>query len=230
MPIALEGLTVFEQPPPVGVRVDVGDGAHYALYSFNSRLRVLNGFVQALNGLHDFGAYANDDRARQLFADGEREAQREVPRYDTGFWSLYSRMAVTRESNLGYHKLLRGFLGGLCERTTAPVYCDTEANFGAYLTEAPRLELITQRLRAGTRAPLRFRVSKISRVTVRVARGKKLVLQRGGLFSHGARSVGWVIPRAKGDYTVRVTATDLAGNTGSVKGTVEVLKPKRRRG
>lgn len=228
MPLALQGLNVFEVAPPVGVRVRTGDGAHYAIYSFNPRLRVLNGFIQALNGLHDFGAYANDDRARVLFADGERQARREVPSYDTGFWSLYSRMSVTRESDLGYHKLLRGFLMGMCERTATPVYCDTEARFGDYLVEPPELAIVTERLRGGRVGAVRFKLSKISHVTVRVARGHKLMLQRGGLFSHGERAVGWAAPRAKGDYAVRVTATDLAGNTRSVSGTIEVLRPKKR--
>ena len=230
LPLALQGLKIFERKPPVGVRVRTGSkSAHYVIYSFNSRLRVLNGFVQALNGLYDFGAYANDQHAKDLFADGERQARREVPSYDTGFWSLYSRLAVTRESDLGYHKLLRGFLMGMCERTATPVYCTTESNFGDYLVEAPTMRILTRRLRGGKYGVLRFRLSKISRVTVRVARGSKLMLQRGGLYSHGGRSVGWSVPRKRGKYTVRITATDLAGNSASVRKQIEVLEPAKRR-
>jgi hypothetical protein len=226
LPIARQGLAIFQAPPPAGVRVDTDGGAHYLIYSFNSHLRVLNAFMQALVGLNDFGAYANDDVARALFADGDRAAQREVPRYDTGFWSKYS---LQRESDLGYHKLVTGFLSTLCERTGTPVYCETADDFGRYLIEAPVIELVSERVRGGTVAPLRFRVSKVSRVSVRVARNGKLVLSRSFFAGGGgARSVGWAVPRRVGDYTVRVTAVDLAGNAGTVKGTVEVLKPRKR--
>lgn len=227
LPVAAQGLTIFEAPPPSGVRVPAAGGAHYLLYSFNRRLRVLNGFVQALVGLHDFGAYANDDRARALFGDGDRALQAEIGSYDTGFWSKYSQ---ARESDLSYHRLVTGFLASLCDRTATPVYCATRDNFTRYLREAPKLELVTQRQRGGTRGALRVRVSKISRVSVRVARAGRLVFQ-GGFFAGGGgrRSVVWAVPRRAGDYVVRVTATDLAGNVGTTKGTVEVLRPKRRR-
>ena len=39
-----------------------------------------------------------------------QRAAREVPAFDTGAWSLYSRGTVTHESDLGYHTLLRDFL------------------------------------------------------------------------------------------------------------------------
>jgi hypothetical protein len=225
LPIARQGLAIFQAAPPSGVRIPANGGAHYLIYSFNRHLRVLNGFMQALVGLNDFGAYANDDLAKQLFADGDRSAQAEIPRYDTGFWSKYS---LQRESDLGYHKLVTGFLSTLCERTGAPIYCDTGTRFGEYLHEPPVVELVSERLRGATVSPLRFRVSKISRVVVRVARGSKLVLSRSALVSGGGRSFAWSVPRRKGEYVVRVTATDLAGNTSTVKGLVEVLKPKRK--
>jgi hypothetical protein len=226
LPIAQQGLALFEAAPPAGVRVPEGDGAHYLIYSFNPHLRVLNGFVQSLVGLSDFAAYANDDRARTLFADGDREAQREVPAYDTGFWSRYSQ---ARESNLSYHRLLMGFLGSLCERTSVPVYCTTRDNFDRYLYEPPKVEVVTQRLRGGRTGTIRFRLSKISTVTVRVARSGRLVRRAALLAGAGGRSVGWAVPRRKGIYEVRVTAVDLAGNPGTAKAEVEVLKPRKRR-
>ena len=224
LPLAKQGLGIFRAAPPAGVRLRANGGAHYLIYSFNSRLRVLNAFIQALVGLNDFGAYANDDEARALFAEGDRAAQAEIPRYDTGFWSKYS---LQRESDLGYHKLVTGFLSTLCERTGTPTYCDTSIRFSEYLREPPRLELVSERARGGTVTPLRFRVSKISRVVVRVARGSKLVMSKSALMSGGGRSFAWAVPRKRGDYTVRITATDLAGNTASVKELVEVLRPRK---
>ena len=233
--VAREGLTLFETEPPAGVRVPIGTGAHYALYSFRPRLRVLNGFIQSLVGLYDFAGYANDDRARELFADGERVARREVPTFDTGAWSLYSRLAVTRESDLGYHRLVRGFLSGLCTRTSEPVYCDTAANFRSYETQPPVLGVLTERVRGGKPATLRFELSKISRVTVSVVHEGKVVFSRGPtLMGYGTRSIAWTVPRKPvGDHEVRLSAVDLAGNAGTASGPVEVLKPlpkkKKRR-
>ena len=223
-PLLHEGLKVFQTAPPAGVRLDTGDGAHYLIYSFDRRLRVLNAFVQALVGLYDFAAYANDDVTRALFADGDRVLQREIPRYDTGFWSRYS---LARESDLGYHKLVTGFLENLCERTGTPVYCETGARFNQYLLEAPVLEVVSSRLRGGRPAPLRFRVSKISRVSVRVERGGKVFAAWSSLLGGGARSFTWAVPKRRGEYEVRVSATDLAGNSSTVEDVVEVLKPRK---
>lgn len=228
--IAREGVRLFQTAPPSGVRKRVDGGAHYLLYSFRPRLYVLNGFVQSLVGLHDFGKYDNNDVVRALVADGDAAARREVRAHDTGFWSLYSRGEITRESDLHYHRLVRGFLAGLCERIPESVYCEAHQAFGDYLVEKPVLELRTERVRAGTTASLRFRLSKISRVTVRVARGSKLVHQWSGVLRYGARSVAWRVPRKAGDHSWRVTATDLAGNTGSAGAELEVLKARKRRG
>jgi hypothetical protein len=228
-PVAKAGLAIFRQAPPAGVRVRSGEGAHYLIYSFSRRLRVINGFVQALVGLRDFAAYANDPDALALFEDGDRAARAEVPRFDTGAWSLYSRGYREHESDLGYHNLLRGFLSSLCQRTATPVYCDTKANFDRYLTEKPGLELLTRRLRGGRRGSVRFALSKISRVGVRIALGDRPVLVRQlGTLGRGRRAIAWTAPRRAGLYAVALTAVDLAGNTQTVSGQIEVLKPRRR--
>ena len=231
LPRIQAGLTLFEQAPPTGVRVETAAGAHYAQYSFWPDLRVINGFVQSLVGLYDVAQITGDARAAQLFADGERAARAEVPRYDTGAWSLYSRDAITRESDLHYHTLLRDFLASLCDRTAEPVYCTAESHFTGYLTTPPELGLRTTRARGGTLGTLRFSLSKISRVSVRVTApsGRTVLSLAAGVLGRGTRSIAWRVPRRAGDYTLRVDATDLAGNAASTDGPVEVLEPKRRR-
>ena len=62
---ARAALGIFRAPPPEGVRVRTAAGAHYLIYSFAPRLRVLNGFVQSLNGLLDFARLANDAERRR---------------------------------------------------------------------------------------------------------------------------------------------------------------------
>ncbi|MEO8689515.1 MAG: D-glucuronyl C5-epimerase family protein [Solirubrobacteraceae bacterium] len=229
-PIADEALGIFATPPPAGVRVATADGAHYALYSFDPGLRVINGFIQALVGLYDLGKIGDDERARMLYADGEREARLELPTFDTGAWSLYSRGSVEHESDLSYHQLLRAFLRSMCTRTEDPVYCDTELRLAQYELEPPQLELVTQTLRGGTDGKLRLRLSKISRVGLRVERGGTVVSVRSAVVvGHGTPYLRWPVPRKAGEYDVRLTAVDLAGNVGTAEGTLDVLKPKKRK-
>jgi hypothetical protein len=232
LPHIQAGLELFEQRPPTGVRVETAEGAHYVQYSYAPALRIINGFVQSLVGLYDVAQITGDARAGQLFADGDRAAKVEVPRFDTGAWSFYSRDAITRESDLHYHVLLRDFLTSLCERTDEPVYCTAVSHFTAYLTTPPELALRTTRVRGGATRYLRFSLSKISRARVRVTApdGRTALAVDAGVVGRGTRSVAWRVPRKPGQYGVRLDATDLAGNAAAgVEGTVEVLEPKRRK-
>ena len=229
-PVTGRGLAIFETEAPEGVRVPAGAGAHYAQYSFEPKLRILNGFIQSLVGLYDYGRLAADERAKALFAQGELRAREEVPTYDTGAWSLYSRGSVTRESDLGYHTLLRDFLESLCNRTDAPVYCDAVSRFTTHLTTTPVLKLGTTRLRGGRYGRITMAIDKISGVTLRITRDGSLVHTRYvGSLARGPHALGWEVPRKAGTYEVSLIARDLAGNPGSVAGTVEVLKPRKKK-
>ncbi|MGO9488153.1 MAG: D-glucuronyl C5-epimerase family protein [Solirubrobacteraceae bacterium] len=111
---AQQALGIFEQPPPQGVRVAGGGGSRYAEYTYAPSDRILNGFIQAVVGLYDYTAITKDPLGLKLFEEGDAVARAEVPRYDTGYWSLYDQDG---ESNLNYHELLTEFLQHLCERT-----------------------------------------------------------------------------------------------------------------
>jgi hypothetical protein len=113
---ARSALGIFKVPPPSGVLDKTAAGSHYLQYSYARRLHIANGFTQALNGLHDFATLANDGEGRALFSAGEAELRVELPAFDTGAWSLYAKPGA--ESDLGYHKVLRDFLRGLCDRLT----------------------------------------------------------------------------------------------------------------
>ena len=229
-PVTSRGLDIFETAAPEGVRVRAGAGAHYAQYSFEPRLRILNGFIQSLVGLYDYGRLAIDERAKALFATGDARARQEVPTYDTGAWSLYSRGSVKRESDLGYHTLLRDFLESLCNRTEDAVHCGAEASFTAYLDEPPELAVVSRRLRGGAYGRIKMTLSKISGVTLRIHRGGELVHSRYvGTLSYGPHTLGWSVPRKAGAYTVSLSARDLAGNSAAATRDVEVLKPRRKK-
>jgi len=229
-PVISEGLEMFEKRPPTGVRVATDAGAHYVQYSFWPSLRIANGFAQSLVGLFDVAKITGDPVAQRLFEEGDAQGRVELPTYDTGAWSLYSRGAITRESDLGYHTLLRDFLANLCDRTATPAYCDGATHYTTYLEEPPVIELRTRKLRGAKPGQLRFDLNKISSVTVIVTApdGRQVVRTALGTVGRGLRSLSWKPPRKGGDYTLRVEAVDLAGNAETVEGPLEVVKGKRR--
>jgi hypothetical protein len=223
LPIAGRGLGIFQTPPPEGVRVDADGGAHYLQYSGLPKLQVLNGFVQSLVGLYDYATLTGDTTAQVLFQQGNVAAQVEVPRFDTGAWSLYSRGTQTTESDLGYHELLRDFLAQLCSRTAEVAYCSAAQHFTAYLKIPPALQVLPSRLRVKHSGRVRFKLSKISRVSVKIGGG---AVRAVGTLARGTHWVAWK-PAHSGTFPVTVGATDLAGNSASVSGSVEVARHRR---
>jgi hypothetical protein len=224
-PILHQGLTIFETAPPQGVRVPADGGAHYLQYSGLPDARILNGFVQSLVGLYDYAQFTGDTDGTALFQAGDVAARVEVPTYDTGAWSLYERGSASYESDLNYHELLRDFLVQLCQRTEAVEYCGAAQRFTAYLSIPPAIQVLPATLKPKRTGKLRFTLSKISRVSVTVARGTKPVSTLdAGTLGHGTKSLRWRVPKQTGAYTVTVQATDLAGNPGSATGTVTVAR------
>ena len=220
-------LGAFEARPPRGVRVTSagGSGRHYLIYSFSAGLRVLNGFLQSLVGLHDFAAATKDRRAARLFTTGDRAARREIPRYDTGAWSLYASGGA--ESDLGYHRLVRDFLQSLCDRTRAGAYCGRAKTFDRYLHERTRVGFGgVGAVRLGADANIRFTLSKLSCVTLRVRRGEKLVHVRKLVLPRGLRELTYH-PTRRGRHAVEVQAVDLLNHYTRVTRSL-VVKPRKR--
>jgi hypothetical protein len=226
--VARGALGAFERTPPLGVRAPSasGRGRHYLIYSFAGGLRVLNGFLQSLVGLYDFAAATGDRRAERLFATGDRAARREIPRYDTGAWSLYA--AGGSESDLGYHRLVRDFLDSLCERTRARAYCGRARRFDRYLHERTRVGFSGPApVRVGEDAVIRFTLSKLSCVTLRVRRAGRLVHTRKLVLPRGRRALTFR-PKRAGEHRVQVQAVDLLSHYTRVERTLEV-EPRRKR-
>jgi hypothetical protein len=217
-------LGAFEQPPPVGVRKDTPTGPFYLIYTFAPNLLVINAHLQAVTGLHDYAEIAGSARGQSLFQQGDAEAQAVLPSYDTGAWSMYD---TNRESDLSYHDLVTTFLTGLCKRLATPIYCDTAARFKTYRKSSPSAYPTTRRIRGGKTAKLGFAVNKIARVGVVVNQGTRTVYSTSALVGHGTRFFTWSRPAAPGSYTVRVRATDLAGNVSTPREqALEILPPR----
>jgi len=238
---AQRALGVFQTPPSAGVRVAQPAGALYAQYTYAPTDRILNGFIQALNGLYEYAKLTGDPLGRQLFEAGDAEARALVPSYDTGGWSKYDQYT---ESNLNYHELLTEFLQSLCQRTSEgepgpaaaqpsaaipgdQVYCTTAQRFTADLHTPPALRLLTHKLPEAVRGGVAIGLSKIATVSITVRRGSRVVWTNRALVQGGRPRLLWVTPRNGGAYSVSVAATDLAGNTAGTSGTI-VLAPAAR--
>ena len=146
-----------------------------------------------------------------------------MPTFDTGAWSLYR---PGRESDLGYHQLLRDFLRGLCTRVPdAAVYCAEADRFTAYLRQPPVLALKSTAARLRKPSKVIFTVNKVSNVRVILLRAGKPVLSHAARFGRGRHAFAFR-PRKRGALEVRLRAVDPAGNAGAVTGRIVVRRGK----
>jgi D-glucuronyl C5-epimerase-like protein len=222
---AVRALGAFRAPPPVGVRVAAPGGSHYLMYSFSPGLRILNGDLQAITGLRDLAVLGRSRAARVLYRRGERAARGAVASFDTGAWSLYSQAG--RESTLSYHQLVGSFLGNLCRRTRGRTYCSAARRFARYEREPPRIRLARlTRLRAERGTALRFTLSKLASVRVRVTSRRGVSVARSMDVSRGTYTVPWT-PRRHGRYRVSIAAQGPSGPVGVRSETVEVRISER---
>jgi hypothetical protein len=250
---AKQALGIFQTPPAAGVRVARPAGTLYAEYTYAPTDRILNGFIQALNGLYEYAKLTGDPLGRQLFEAGDADARAITPSYDTGAWSKYDQYT---ESNLNYHELLEEFLQSLCHRTsqgepgwagsnppttkpaTPPppavpipgdaIYCTTAQRFTTDLHTPPAITLLTRKLPPKTRGGVQLSLSKVSTVSLTVSRGGKVLWSNTAFVEGGKPRLLWVTPNKTGAYEVSIRAVDLAGNSATTSGTIAVQPPKRR--
>jgi D-glucuronyl C5-epimerase C-terminus len=233
--VARRALGAFEQATPRGVRVPQANGDWYALYSFAPRLYVLNGHLQAVNGLRTYAELTGDAAVLERFQAGDVAARERIASFDTGAWSLYSRPSWVPgpEANLNYHTLNRDFARNLCKGTSEQAYCTASDAFTRYLKEDPTLDpqrAVPSPAVGGRGVRFRFRLSKIGRVGVVVRAGGRTYLSTSASFPHGDRYIRWVPPRLRTERTYEYTlyARDLAGNSSSAAGEVRVKAAPRR--
>ena len=213
-------LGAFDAAPPLGVN----GGDHFLMYSFSPGLRIFNGELQAVSGLGELAALWPDRKALRLFRRGERGARAMVAASDTGAWSLYS--FAGREATLSYHQLIEEFLGDMCARTDRRTYCDAERRFARYEREPTRIGIAPlKRLRARHSTAVRFRISKISTVQVRLYGRRGLAFSREMTLPYGTHQVGWT-PPARGRYRLRIEAQGPSGPVGVKARAFRVVLPK----
>src|SRR5215218_6273400 len=222
--LAQRALGAFETAPPTGVAVSTAGGQRYVMYSFAPTLQILNGELQAVNGLRDAAVYGRSPLAARLVAAGDQAARATLGGFDTGAWSLYS--AAGAESTLSYHQLTTRFLEQLCQSTRRAAYCEAARRFARYEREPPRIGIAPLRgLRARRAAPLHFTLSKGSSVQVRVYGPRGIVLSRDVHLERGQHDFTWT-PPSRGRFDLRVRARGPEGRLGISHRTVRVVKPK----
>jgi hypothetical protein len=188
---------------------------------------VFNGGLQAVIGLRDAAALTHSKRAQRLYREGERATRREVRAFDTGAWSLYSERGA--ESTLGYHELIAGFLDGLCRRVKARTYCRAHERFVRYEREPTRIGITPlRRVRWDRPATVRFTLSKVSDVTVRVWGTRGMSLSRDLRLPRGSHTVTWK-PPGRGRFRIRIQARGPSGPAGVELRTVKVKLPKKKK-
>jgi hypothetical protein len=229
--VARRGLGAFEQSTPLGVHAKQGSQDWYALYSFGPRENVLNGMLQAVNGVRTYAEVSGDAQAQRVFERGDRTARAVIGQFDTGAWSLYDRPngQSGTEADLNYHTLNRDFSKYLCNATKAEPYCRAAERFTRYLKEDPTFDpyrAVPSPATAGRGVKFRFRLSKISRVgiVVKESGSGKVYLSTSTFLPWGSRWFRWVPPKRQGEHTYSYSlyARDLAGNSSSVTGEVRV--------
>jgi hypothetical protein len=171
-----------------------------------------NGFAQALLGLDRYREISGDPRAARLVEQGLAQARRNLPRFDTGAWSLYFRTPTGpgTESDLHYHRVFAGFLEQLCGRFGEQRFCRMHERFVAYEGEPVEIE----RLRAGTRrrrVAVTLRVSKRSTVDVTVRVGDRVVGRSVRALLRGRERFVFARPRSRKAISVEVVATSPTG-------------------
>jgi hypothetical protein len=224
--VAAQALPLFSAAPPVGVRIPTRLGARYLQYSFAPGASIINAFLQSLIGLYDYAHVSGNAVAQQLFDAGDAEALAEVPHFNTGAWSLYQ---PGQEDALSYHQLVTGFLQELCSRTQASVYCTTANDFQKDLTTPPALTLMTHHSRVGVLTDVHFWLSKQSHVGIVEVYKGTTIFATSAVLGYGGNAFGLPTPRRAGTYTVRLAATDLAGNFNRIVGTLSIAPaPKRK--
>jgi hypothetical protein len=217
---AHDALGAFTTAPPLGV--DGGD--HFLMYSFAPGLRIFNGELQAVSGVGELAALWPTRRSVRLFNRAERGARAMIAAADTGAWSLYSYAG--REATLSYHQLIEEFLGDMCIHTGHPTYCDAERRFARYEREPTRIGIAPfERLRAKHATSVRFRISKVSSVRVRLYDREGLAFSRELTLPYGEHQVGWT-PPSRGRFRLRIEAQGPSGPVGVKARTFRVVLPK----
>lgn len=201
-------------------------GPWIKLYSFDAA-PVLNAQLQSAISVGDYAQISGNAGAAGLAAQLQASAEALLPKFDTGYWSLYSLGG--KESTFGYHDYVVTLLKKLAARNPADTtWSDFATRFQSYETQPPVVKPSAASSADPSAAPIviypdpqdgyldsttfTFWLSKVSTVTLHAGGQTQSVL-----LGHGTQTITWSPgPRAGGTYYPYLTAVDPAGNTTKV--------------
>ena len=195
---------------PRGLLLWPAAGPWIRLYRF-STAPVLNAQLQTAVSLATYATITGDAEAAGLADRMRTSALALLPRFDTGYWSLYALGGG--EASLNYHRYVVSLLKTLAQRTQEPTWESWYERFDGYLTEPPVVDAKPPTAAVANRRPARisFWLSKSSRVTLSVAGGARSLW-----LAQGYHTLTWS-GRRPGTYAASLAATDLAGNRARVQ-------------
>ena len=166
-------------------------GPWIRLYSFSGDA-VLNAQLQTVLSLGTYAEISGEQRAAALAERMKAAAKALLPRFDTGFWSLYSLGGA--EAPGAYQSYVVDLLRTLSNRDEDPFWKEAFERFAAYERQPPIVKpgrpvaTLYPVPADGYRDVARFRfwLSKVSYVTLRVA-GRSAVFH----LAHGPHTLLW---------------------------------------
>lgn len=106
---AQRAFTAFQQPIEKGgvAFTDESGDLWFEEYIVSPPTHILNGFIWALWGVHDYHLATKDKLPQELFSSGVRTLLHNLGRYDLGFWSLYEQSGtrLPMVASRFYHRL-----------------------------------------------------------------------------------------------------------------------------
>ncbi|HEX6788974.1 MAG TPA: D-glucuronyl C5-epimerase family protein [Gaiellaceae bacterium] len=193
--------------------LELSSGPWIRLYGFNSEI-VLNAQLQAALSVLEYAQSTEDAKASVLAQQLTATAEKMLPRFDTGDWSLYELGGAYASKS--YEKFVTDLLQKLAAKTGDPFWVATSQRFHAYYYDPP---LVTQTTTPPTiypqpadgyldTAPISLTLNMRASVTLAV--GGKVTTYR---WAAGPHTVNWSpVGLAPGTYPVQITATSYAGH------------------
>lgn len=120
-----------------GVQGELGGMPWPEEYPTTPQSHVLNGAIFALWGFRDVAVGLGDARAGQNFDEGLDSLARNLHRYDTGSWSLYSlfpRHPIRNRASSFYHDLVVNQLTAMRQFAPRPEFEATRLRWAGYAT------------------------------------------------------------------------------------------------
>ena len=106
---ARQAFASFQQPIDQGgiAFTDESGDLWFEEYIVDPPTHILNGFIWALWGVHDYFLATRDSSVQELFSRGVRTLLHNLDRYDLGFWSLYEQSGtrLPMVASRFYHQL-----------------------------------------------------------------------------------------------------------------------------